>query len=184
MSTQFLIDFIRSSGGVTNEFLLLQFVENTYSQFFEELGQNPSLFKKHFYLYHELYKLREDMEGSEQSLVITSVEIKLCVKNDLSGKDLAEPDALQGFYLNSENLNLTDEQVSKMLANFWQKYIAVEKKSQAIQLLGLENRQNLDLPMIKNRFKQLAHKHHPDKGGKQEYFQELKQAFDTLKCLF
>lgn len=184
MQTQFLIDFIQTAGGAASEYQLMQFVEKKHPQFFRHLGPAPSLFKKHFYLFHELFRLKERMVGGEQSLMISSVGINIYPNSGPTARNLAEPDGLQEFYLNRDNLYLSDEEVSNMLANFWQKYYAIDKKAQAILSMGLENIGNLDLSMIKNRFNQLAHKYHPDKGGNEKYFYELKQAYDVLKYFF
>ena len=182
--TQFLIDFIQSSGSVTSEYQLLKWIEKNHPEFFASLEHEPSLFKKHFFLFHHLYKLREKLLVTGQSLLISSVEIRICQNNQMTGGDLAEPDGLTAFYSNIDNLNLNEDQVSEMLDQFWKKYLAIDKKAQAILFLGLENNEKLDLPMIRNRFNQLAHQYHPDKGGEDEYFFQLKQAYNTLKCLY
>ncbi len=184
MQAQFLIDFIQSSGGATSEYRLLQFVDKTCPEFFATLGDNPSLFKKHFYLFYHLYLLTNNLSESSQFLKISSIEIKICQYDDTTRFDLAETDGLKEFYSNIDNLNLSDQEVNEMLDQFWQKYLAIDKKTQAILLLGLENIKNLDILMIKNRFNQLAHKYHPDKGGKEDYFFELKQAYNILRRLY
>ena len=35
---------------------------------------------------------------------------------------------------------------------------------------------------VKNRFRELAHKYHPDKGGDPEVFRMFLEAYDELKC--
>lgn len=184
MLTQFIIDFIHSSGDATSEYLLLQHIEKKHTVFFSTLGKNPSLFKKHFYLFHHLYKLRECMADTEQTLMISSVEIRICSKKAPTSNEMSEVDGLKDFYLDIDNLYLTDQQIAEMLTSFWEKYFAIDKKAEAILLLGLEKKEHLDMSIIRNRFNQLAHQHHPDKGGKQEYFFELKKAYNTLKCLY
>lgn len=183
MSKQYLLDFIHSSGGVTSEYHLLSFVEKQHAEFFKPLGQFPSLYKKHFYLFHHLYRIRDEMLETDQSLAITSLELRICPRmSDRS--ELTETDALRDFYLDRENLNLTDDQVSNMLNDFWQKYLAIDEKASAIKLMGLEKNKELDLSVIKKRYNQLALQYHPDKGGKERHFIELKFAYNHLKRLY
>jgi len=181
---QFIIDFIRSSNNATSEYLLLQFIERNRPDFFDSLGENPSLFKKHFYLFHHLHKLRVNMVSSEHSLMISAVEIRICLKQKVDSQELSEACDLHDYYMNIENLTMTEQQIAEMLSEFWNKFYAVDKKAQAILLFGLQERENLDWTTIKKRFNQLAHQHHPDKGGNEEFFFELKQAYKVLKLIF
>jgi hypothetical protein len=182
-ATPYILDFIHSSSGVTSEFALLKFLDEYHSDFFEILGLAPSLFKKHFLLFYHLYLIKEEMRKTQNSLLISAVEIKIIKRNDQT-KHLADRDTLSSFYLNVDNLNLSDKEISKLLQQFWLKYLAIDEKIDAIKLLGLESEKELNLAKIKKRFNRLAFKHHPDKGGKEEHFRQLKQSYNILKMLY
>jgi len=183
MKYQFLIDFILSSEEEVDEYFLLKHIEQSHADFFKPLGDSPPLYKKHFFLFHQLYQLRDELQKQDRGLVISGTKISICGRAK-SSFEISKTDVLSEFYLNEDNLNLTDEEVSVMLNQFWQRYLAIDKKAEALRLLGLDNQQNLSLKVIKKRFNELAQKHHPDKGGDEKVFIKLKDAVTSLKYLF
>ncbi len=176
---KYLLDFIISKGGATREHLILQHIVKEQPAFFSVLGNRPSLYKKHFYLFHILYKIRNLLLKENRTIIISALEIRLC-RSSSTEQNLAEPDGLSEFYLNENNLNLSDEEVNEMLSLFWKKYLAVEQKTHAIEVLGLQGIEPLNTNIIKKQFNKLALKHHPDRGGDEGYFIELRQAYETL----
>jgi len=183
MKYQFIIDFILNSDREVDEYFLLKYIEESHADFFESLGETPPLYKKHFFLFHQLYLLRDELLKQDQALVISGTKISICSRAR-SSLEISQTDALSDFYLNQDNLNLTDEEVSRMLNRFWQKYLAIDKKAEALKMLGLDNHKQLSLKIIKKRFNELAQKHHPDKGGDEKVFIKLKDAVTSLKYLF
>lgn len=183
MTTQFIIDFIISSDEDVEEYFLLKFIEEQHPNFFDSLGESPSLYKKHFFLFHQLYLLRDDLLKQGKSLIISGTKISIRDQTR-SSTAISDTDALSEFYLNLDNLALSDEDVSEMLNKFWQKYLAIDKKAEALQVLGLHNTTDLNKKTIKSRYAELAQKHHPDKGGDEQMFIKIKEAANTLKHLF
>jgi DnaJ-class molecular chaperone len=53
------------------------------------------------------------------------------------------------------------------------------RNSEARKILGVERDASAD--EIKSAYRKLAMKHHPDRGGKEEEFVKIQQAFDTLE---
>ena len=177
-----ILDFIKEQGGSTKEHLLLSFIESNYPDFFSSLGSKPSLFKQHFFLFNHLYKLNEGLIKENHGLIISALEIRVClVKEDST--EIGRADALKEFYLDEDNLKLSDQEIIQMMQSFWQKYMALDKKSEAIKTLSLENEADLTRRKLKKRYNQLAKLHHPDKGGDEVVFVEIKQAYDELKLL-
>ena len=91
---------------------------------------------------------------------------------------------LKAFYLDKNNLNLPDKEVEEMLALFWKKYLAIDKKADAIKCLGLQDYKDINRSQIKKRYNQLASKHHPDKGGNPAKFMKINEAYEQLKHCF
>jgi len=180
---EIILKLIDEQGGRTKESLILKYLLDCYPQFFE-IQENPlSFYQRHFYLFHQLYKLRRKLGPSKQSLVITSIEICLVDKSSTT-KELSKPDLLSAFYLDMNNFYLPEEEVEKMLQSFWLKYTALDKKSNALSVLGLTGIENINLKLLKSRFNKLALEKHPDRGGNPEEFQEIKLAYQELKPLF
>ena len=162
------------------------------SCFFNELGENTSLFKKHFFLFHHLYLLAEVLKYKNIELEVSALCIKLS-NNSLVSEPENEGDVseyrgeivgLQKFYLNSDNLDLSEKEVQDMLALFWKKYLALDKKSDAKKCLGLQDQKALTRSLIKKRYNQLSSQHHPDKGGDRLEFIQIKEAYEQLKNLY
>lgn len=185
MKNQFILDFINESGGKVKEYDLIKHIECEQPEFYNSLTYPLSLFKKHFYLFHQLYNLRNHLKDSGQSLDISSLEISLVAlqtkSNNEIGEEIGETDALKAFYLDITNLQLSDQEVALMLSQFWEKYLALDKKSAAIRRLGLQDNKKLDLISIKSAYNKLAHSYHPDKGGDQAEFLEIQRAYEILK---
>ena len=182
MKQDFILDFIKDNAGCTKEHELLNFIEENNPEFFASLGQYPSLFKQHFFLFNHLYSLNQQLIFKEQYLIISALEIRLCDLNN-AGTEIGRTDALREFYLDEDNLKLSDEEVTQMMQQFWQKYMALDKKAEAIKTLSLENEKELSKEILKKKFNQLAKEHHPDKGGNEENFVKIKKAYDELKLL-
>ena len=82
------------------------------------------------------------------------------------------------------NLDLSEKDVAKMLSEFWRKYLAIDKKAEALKILGIQNKDPITRTVINNRYKKLANIHHPDRGGCKKEFIKIKQATEELKVLF
>ncbi len=183
MDYQFLIDFINAKDGVTQEFPLLRHINDVHPEFFESLGFEPDLFKKHFFLFHHLHKLNAQLLDQNLRLIISPLEIRLCPISE-AGQAVGETDLLKDFYLEESNFHLSEEEVNDMQRKFWQKYLALDKKAHALRIMALEGETQLDKRLLKKRYNELAQKYHPDKGGDEARFIQLKEAYQCLRQLF
>ncbi|MCO7224847.1 DNA-J related domain-containing protein [Pleionea sp. CnH1-48] len=165
-----------------SEYELFKQIAEHYSDFFAHLPDPDRLYEKHFWLFHQLYQLKHHLAG-QQNLDITPLSIQLLPVNDAAQK-VALYDPLADFYLDIENLYLSQEAVNAMQKKFWQRYLAIQNKAEAIQQLHLQDSAPLTLEKIKAAYKRLVHEHHPDKGGQRETFDKIHQAYNELKSLF
>lgn len=183
----FILDYIISNQDCVTEYQLIQWIEKNQPEFFQQLGNAPSLYKKHFLLFHSLYWLNENLIKKNLRLIISPLEIRLINNNITSSKHessvLSTTDTLKAFYLDKKNLQLSESEINQMLKSFWQKYLAIDKKAQAIKTLGLENYDELNIKLLKQRYNCLAMTHHPDKGGDPQKFIQLKEAYASLKSI-
>lgn len=160
-----------------SEYHLIEKLNNDQSP---DLQDPLILFRNHFMLFHQLYKLR-DMLWQQQSghLEISTIKIQLLAySNKKAG--LAGRDRMRDYYLNLENLKATNElDVEKLLGDFWLRFLSNDEKKDALEILGLPETAQYDQAV--NRYRQLASRHHPDKGGDKKKLQDINKAMAILK---
>lgn len=142
------------------------------------LKDNLSLFQTHFFLFHSLYSLADQLP-SEWSLRISALCIQLVPVENTGSSELAEHEPLREYYLDLGNLENTDAQaVEDLLDYFWQRFLGHEDRSAALDILGLQD--PVDWDTIKNTHRRLAMRHHPDRGGDEQRLQEINSAMQLL----
>lgn len=137
------------------------------------------LFYKHFLLFHALYLISERMvKNKSGSLKITPLLIQKLSYGEAETA-LGEFDPMREYYMDLNNMNdATEETVDDLLTSFWMKYLANDKRQEALETLGLSD--PVDDQQIKSTYRRLVKTHHPDKGGEKEIIQALNQAYAVL----
>ena len=161
---------------------------SAFSDFIKDCSNDLSLFRKHFLVMNALYELHDELLSEGVYLHISALEIYLkeivylpSTDNILSTDSTFQKLSL--YYQDWQHFNKTnDNDVSDLLQNFWAKFLANEEKNQSLQCLELPHEASWS--EIQQRYKQLCQQYHPDKGGDNLYFIEIRQAYDNLKCLF
>ncbi len=172
-----------NSAKKASEYELIKFIETEWPSFFANLPNPEELYQKHFWLFHHLYLLNNKLTKENSRLIISALEIRI-VSNQKSSSELDVHDALAGFYLNKKNLNLSSSEVAEMQKVFWERYLALQNKADAIARLELTGVKPLTLTVVKKQFLKLSKIHHPDKGGDGLTFSKIKNAYNELKLLF
>jgi len=142
--------------------------------------QHYNLFQCHFLLFHALYLMQQrDWAERRAYLEISALNIQRHpYREGPSGLDGLDP--LRSYYLDLDNLAATSaEDVKQMLNGFWERYLAGEGREEALQSLGLE--EPVDRQAIERRYRELAAKHHPDRGGDAEKQSEINKAIKILR---
>ena len=166
--------------------------ENKISPFEQfELSQAKDLFHAHFLCMHALYHLKSNyLLTKRYRLLIQSVRVERYAfvektpQSHLSSSqlDIEAADPLASYYLNPAHYFETQEDdITDMLKSFWTRYLAQDNKQSALEILELPA--EASAKMIKDQYKRLAHKHHPDKGGCAEAFNKVREAKATLDKL-
>ena len=83
------------------------------------------------------------------------------------------------YYLDWKNLEQTEENVEAMLTSFWEKYAAMDHLGASYAKLGLNKGTPWEL--IVQQYRNLVKRHHPDQGGQQGEFMEIRAAYEVLK---
>jgi hypothetical protein len=138
-----------------------------------------ALFQMHFLLYHVLYCLRERL-WTEQSghLDINALNIRLHGYTPGQAA-LSLHDPLRDYYLDLRHWHETGEaQVKELLGAFWHKFHAGAQRQAALKLLDLH--EPASRATITRRYRVLAMRYHPDRGGDAEMFRALQAAKEIL----
>jgi len=165
-----------------DEFKLIKLLQREgHEAFAPDLFEDHlSLFRAHFILFHALYRLRDRLHAEGKgTLEIHTLRVVLLPYADV-GEALAAEDRMRAYYIDLTNLaETTAEDVEEMLGTFWARYYARERRAEALSWLGLED--PVDEKTIRERYRELALVHHPDRGGDKARFQQLSEAMAILK---
>lgn len=152
-----------------------------------------TLFTSHFLVFNALYRLQaEYWQKQQRYLAVSALSIHLHPKmesnksaeNDSTSLAGYTSDAeLRSYYLDISQLEAaTEGSVNTLLNQFWECYIAADESNEALQLFELEH--PVTQKDIKQRYRTLAMKHHPDRGGNPEKFQRVNWAFGVLQRVY
>ena len=144
-----------------------------------EVSMTLLIFQKHFLLFHVLYSIHQQRVDDKQgALLITPLDIRP-LDYVAADTQIGEIDALAGYYLNLDNLELsTEDNVNELLNSFWEMYLKYDKRADALRVLELKD--PVTDKEIVVRYRQLASVHHPDKGGDHEEIQAINEAYAIL----
>lgn len=181
----------RHPGGLS-EYELLRELQTTPECAFNPTGlhKDLALFQAHFLLFNALYRLRERLSATgAYGLEIHVLRIALTPGLDASADSgqlassnqaLGAYDPLREYYLDIDQLTNTDaNDVARLLGDFWMRYLALESRAAALAELGLS--EPTDLNTIRRRYRELAMRLHPDRGGDPEAFRRLVSARRVLE---
>lgn len=156
----------------------------------DDRDSSLSLFQNHFLLFHVLYQLQDELAIEHLGLLsISPVNIAITAYEHY---DEAESGAvaeageakLKAYYLDIRNLdNESEDSVHELLNKFWDSYIAKDRLSWALDVLGIGMNTEvlaLDMKSVKQRYRQLAMAHHPDRGGDSGKLQEINEAYELM----
>ncbi len=143
------------------------------------LSDPLNLFRTHFLVFHTLYRLRDVFrQQREYDLRIHPLLIQL--DPYLPGQHgVAPEDPLRSYYLDLAVLeDATTESVEELLRKARKVLVTDEERTTALKALGLNARASDD--NIRQRFRELAMQHHPDRGGDAETFRRIRAAMEIL----
>jgi len=165
------------------EYALIQQLKARHSGHLPNLPLTDKLvlFRTHFLLFNALYRLRDTLWQQQSHLLEISPMCIRLLPYQAGDAALSERDALRDYYLDMGHLRETDERdVERLLTSFWTRMQGGEEKLAALQLFELDDHQPLDLPRIKQRYRQLVSLHHPDRGGSTQRLQSINKAMEIL----
>lgn len=163
-----------------SEYDLIQSLKlHDYFDFLSVPALPHELFHAHFFLFHALYLLRDNLLNKKLYLLeIHTLKIKL-ISYQQGENNLQQEDKLRAYYLDFSNLeNTTEDDVYDMLASFWNNFDRYNGREAALAELGLKD--PVDNKIIKKEYRRLAMQHHPDRGGDTDKLQKINDALALL----
>ena len=147
---------------------------------------NMAMFKKHFMTMNALYNLQQDLFDDGYFLNITALDITIEPLGESADQqsivDAAEH-KIRDYYLDWRHFdNTSEDEINELLSNFWQMYSAPDKQRDALATLDLNSDASWD--NVKRVYRRLVAEHHPDKGGNDARFIEIREAYEVLKCYY
>lgn len=180
-----LLDLLREHPKGIDEYRLIRALAE---QFPESLFALPGalreplqLFQLHFLLFHALYRLSDRLATEGFELQIQALGIRLQLR--AAGEEgVALTDPLRAYYLDWDQwLQTRDEDVRRLLDDFMRGAGSLDA-DELQQALGL-----FDLPaqasgaQLRQRYRQLVSRHHPDRGGDTAMLQRINRAWEVLQ---
>lgn len=179
--TELLLRLLRERPQGMSEFELVKRLRGLGLELFQaDLGDPAALYRTHFLLFHHLYLLRDRLWAGGEDLDIHCVGIVIRPAAATGPGALQPPDPLRAFYLDLGNLEGVDgDDVIRLMGGFWQRYQRLSARDEALAVLGL--RDPVTPPEIKQQYRRLVMRHHPDRGGDDARLQELNAAMGVLE---
>lgn len=175
---------LEQPNGWTEHRLIRTLMEPPYQLFQADCLRNShSLFQVHFILFHVLYRLADAFRAERRgNLRISALDIRL-LPYDTGTPGLAAPDPLRAYYLDwGQFENTTAEDVEALLNSFWRGINPVQltdgERAEALKTLELD--ETADQVLIKQQYRRLVMRHHPDRGGDPEKLKRINEAMDIL----
>jgi len=177
-----LLGFLKSNVDAVSEFeLMLQL--KPYLKAAEPTEDSQLvLFQNHFLIMNALYQLQEKLQEEGKNLFVSPLKIYLESIGSSDEKYLTKGDVnplLKSYYLDWDNfIGTSADDVETLLDGFWRQYLVSDKRADALVRLGLDA--DASWKTIRSRYRSLAAKNHPDKGGNILQFIEVREAYEIL----
>ncbi len=151
-------------------------------------SEPEQLYPVHFLLFHVLYRLRDRLSKTGETLSLSPLCVRLePIPEENSEGVPARVDSLRAFYLDLSGYRMPAHAIRRMMDDFWDGRSGSAPQApellDAARVLGFEQVPDSFIT-VKQRFRRAVMQAHPDRGGDTESVQELNQAFATLRIHF
>ncbi|TYL46678.1 DNA-J related domain-containing protein [Marinomonas sp. IMCC 4694] len=182
-----ILTLLKKQPNGTSEFDILKALKEQLPAF-NTLAEdaNLALFRQHFLIMNALYQLQQSLWQDEKLLLnISALRIYLTRASDVQRSDSTSLDnsvdaKLAAYYLDWGEYEKTDaNDVSDLLNRFFTGIHVSGDREAALNTLQIDvaNPSKAD---IKQQYRKLAQQHHPDRGGDQDVFIDLRKAYEYL----
>ncbi|UEX78291.1 DNA-J related domain-containing protein [Spiribacter halobius] len=145
----------------------------------EGLATPLALYRTHFVLFHCLHHLDAALGERGEALEIHCLRIRRLARPAEGRQRPGFVDPMRSFYLDGRNLDDVDTaQVERLLGDFWRRFARRDGRAEALAELGLED--PVTDAEIRQVYRRLMMRHHPDRGGDTATVQRLNDAVARL----
>lgn len=182
-----ILTILKNNPNGISEFDILKALKERLPEF-SQLAKDTNLllFRQHFLIMNALYQLQSSLwQEDNLMLSISAMRIHLVSETHIQLSDSTtisdSVDAkLAAYYLDWEEYEKTDvEDVSRLLNSFYKGISLGGDRDSALKTLQIQSN-NPTKTVIKQQYRKLAQQHHPDRGGDQDLFIDLRQAYEYL----
>jgi DnaJ-domain-containing protein 1 len=181
-----LIASYLADGTQCSEFELIKWLQAPDQGVFraDAMSDSVTLFRSHFLVMHCLYQLRNHWLTEQRGfLEISALNIILRPVSERAEHTLksaiAQQDPLAAYYLDLNELETDEESIDALLNDFWRRMVIPDNYD--ADLATLELQPPVDSISVRQQYRRLAMRHHPDKGGDGEQFRRVSAAYQRLK---
>ncbi len=177
--------------GISEYELICTLKSPPYSIFDENaLSDSLMMFQTHFVLFHCLYQLRNrwrEQKIGELVIGLTTITLNPILESSIN---IETEDSLANYYLDWSNLGCSNKNdIEALLDSFWQKMAGAELNAnmslselkRVCIVMEIESLEDITLLELKQQYRKLQHKNHPDKGGSIKVSQSVLQAYSQLR---
>ncbi|BFM50426.1 DNA-J related domain-containing protein [Marinomonas sp. THO17] len=169
------------------EFDILKSLQAQFPEFSQLADDtNLQLFRQHFLIMNALYQLQSRLwQEDNLMLSIEATHIRLLTTQHTTTSDNTNLNnsaeaKLAAYYLDWNEYEKTDEtDVARLLKSFYKGICHPGDRRTALKTLKLAE-DNPSKNSIKQQYRKLAQQYHPDRGGDQETFISLREAYEQL----
>lgn len=180
-----ILDLLKQAPKALSEYDIIRHL-GAYFTCYDDLPYQLQIFKKHFLTMNALYHLQETLVVDGFYLSISALEIQIePIPDTPNATDLVtDVDAkLRDYYLDWQHYEETQvSDVEALFQAFWKQYVGYEQQEQAVATLGLTVKSSWS--DIQVCYRQKVNQCHPDKGGQQAEFIDIRKAYEILKCYY
>jgi hypothetical protein len=176
--------------GISEYELICALKSPPYSIFDEDaLCDSLMMFQTHFVLFHCLYQLRNrwrEQKIGELVIGLTTITLNPILESSIN---IETKDSLANYYSDWSNLGCSNKNdIEALLDSFWQKMAGAELNAnmslselkRVCIVMEIESLADITLLELKQQYRKLQHKNHPDKGGSIRASQSVLQAYSQL----
>lgn len=172
-----------------SEYQLITQLREAHHPFFKDADLNDplSLFRSHFVLFNALYQLREQLRATQQfDLQISALMIRIQAYSGTTHSQstgVQNSDPLRAYYLDLNHLQETDRSAAQaLLYGTLDRLNPPAPVQEALIELGIDQPlHTLSEQDLRQHYRQLVSRHHPDRGGCTQRLQRINQAMDIVR---